>query len=278
MITSNKNYPFDGRVTTVETPSFCCMISTAKEGVFELQSVMFSDFSDGMENRRHVAKLLYSDDLDSEARLDFHDQIAARLDAGGMSGQTLRESLHELFAAVESEGTGFGALLDELSDDAPFKQQIDVEDYCTTNLETLFSEERESVYERLRERCADPALTSADTSLYFDHIRAVVIQLLQFAITKNCNNDVSMVGRMFVMTYLNQRGLSHLDTLSDIYNRAQSGHPQDGIGGIVEVFSENVTNSEMMQETMEHFHAEFVMMLSVFFDDFKSTELTARLE
>ncbi len=101
-------------MTTVETPTFCCMISTAKEGIFKKQSVMFSDFSDGMENRRHVAKLVYSDRLDSEARLDFHDQIAAHLDGGGMAGQTLRESLHDLFAAVAADETGFGALLDEL--------------------------------------------------------------------------------------------------------------------------------------------------------------------
>ena len=67
MITSNTKYPFGGKVATVETSSFCCMISTAKEGIFQKQSVMFSDVSEGMQSRRHVAKLVYNNVLDSKA-------------------------------------------------------------------------------------------------------------------------------------------------------------------------------------------------------------------
>ena len=35
MITSNTKYPFGGKVATVETKSFNCMISTAKDGIFK---------------------------------------------------------------------------------------------------------------------------------------------------------------------------------------------------------------------------------------------------
>lgn len=49
------------------------MISTTKEGIFQKQSVVFSDVSKGMESRRHIAKLLYNDVLDSNDRLGLHD-------------------------------------------------------------------------------------------------------------------------------------------------------------------------------------------------------------
>jgi hypothetical protein len=111
MITSNKNYPFGGKVATIETPAFRCMISTAKEGFFKKQSVMFSDFTDGMENRRHVGKLLYNDALDSNARLGLHDAITHSLDEAGMAGVSLTDALHSLFDGLKAEGVGFGVLL-----------------------------------------------------------------------------------------------------------------------------------------------------------------------
>jgi len=114
MITSNTNYPFGGKVAVVETPSFCCMISTAKEGVFQKQSVMFSDVSDGMQQRRHIAKLLYNDVLDSSQRLGLHDAITAHIDAHGMAGRTLSDTLRELFDGLHKEGVGFGSLLEDL--------------------------------------------------------------------------------------------------------------------------------------------------------------------
>ncbi len=114
MITSNTKYRFGGKVATVETPSFCCMISTAKEGLFKKQSVMFSDITNGMARRQHVAKLLYNNALDSNARLGLHDAITAHLDSAGMAGQTLRDALRALFEGLKIEGIGFGALLDEL--------------------------------------------------------------------------------------------------------------------------------------------------------------------
>jgi hypothetical protein len=111
MITSNTQYLFGGKVATVETPSFCCMISTAKEGIFRKQSVMFSDVSEGMQRRSHVAKLLYNDSFNSMARLDLHDAIAADLDAAGMRGLSLTEALQALFDDLKSRGVGFGSLL-----------------------------------------------------------------------------------------------------------------------------------------------------------------------
>jgi hypothetical protein len=114
MITSNTKYRFGGKVATVETPSFCCMISTAKEGLFKKQSVMFSDITKGMERRQHIAKLIYNKTLDSSTRLGLHDAITAHLDSAGMAGQSLIDALRSLFEGLKSEGIGCGALMDEL--------------------------------------------------------------------------------------------------------------------------------------------------------------------
>ena len=114
MITSNTKYCFGGKVATVETPSFCCMISTAKEGLFKKQSVMFSDITKGMGRRQHVAKLHYNNALDSKARLGLHDAITTHLDLAGMSGQSLRDALKSLFDGLKTESIGLGSLLDEL--------------------------------------------------------------------------------------------------------------------------------------------------------------------
>jgi hypothetical protein len=161
-----------------------------------------------------------------------------------------------------------------------FKKKIDVEDYCSGTLKALFSPERELVYERLREACADPALSAADQKLYFNHIRAVVIELVNIAIIRKCGADISSEAHSFIADYL-RRGLSHIDSLNldlltDSYNRAFGASLQDGVAGIAAAFSEQVTDSRLSQETMQRFYVEFYAILKSLFDDFKSIKLTSK--
>jgi hypothetical protein len=114
MITSNTKYPFGGKVATVETKSFNCMISTAKEGIFKKQSIIFSDISAGMSSRRHVAKLLFVDFISSSKRIEFHDIITHVIDEAGMSGKSLGDTLTELFEGLKRDGIGFGTMIEEL--------------------------------------------------------------------------------------------------------------------------------------------------------------------
>src|SRR5450755_589281 len=143
-----------------------------------------------------------------------------------------------------------------------FRRKIDVTEYCEGNLKALLSPERDAAYESLRKQCDDPSLTAVDQKLYFDHLRAVVIQLLQIAITKNNSMEVSGDAHFFVAKYLKDRDLSHLDafggdSLSAIYNKAFGASYQDGVAGIARVFSEQLTNSQMRPDTMQRFHLEF---------------------
>ncbi|MGB8990429.1 MAG: hypothetical protein WCD80_00065 [Desulfobaccales bacterium] len=114
MITSNTKYPFGGKVATVETKSFNCMISTAKEGLFKKQSIMFSDLSAGMSSRRHVAKLLFNDLISSAQRIELHDIIVHAIDEAGMSGKSLGDTLTEIFEGLKREGIGFGTMIESL--------------------------------------------------------------------------------------------------------------------------------------------------------------------
>ena len=65
-----------------------------------------------------------------------------------------------------------------------FKKKITVESFCSDYLKTLFLPDIDLVYEQLRDECADPALSAADHNLYLDHIRAVIIELMEIAITR----------------------------------------------------------------------------------------------
>jgi hypothetical protein len=43
------------------------------------------------------------------------------------------------------------------------------------------------------------------------------------AIAKNCNLDVSMDARFFVMTYLNEHGFAEIDSICSDYNKDFNG-------------------------------------------------------
>jgi hypothetical protein len=114
MITSNTKYPFGGKVATVETKSFNCMVSTAKDGLFKKQSIMFSDLSGGMSSRRHIAKLVFNDIISSSQRIEFHDIIVHTIDEAGMNGKSLGATLMDLFDGLKREGIGFGTMMEDL--------------------------------------------------------------------------------------------------------------------------------------------------------------------
>jgi len=106
MITSNTKKPFGGKVATLETPSFSCFVSTAKDGLFRNQSMVIFDTTGGFSNRKVAAKLVYNDLLDSNARLGLHDAIIHTIDESGMNGVTLIETLGTLFEGLQREGIG----------------------------------------------------------------------------------------------------------------------------------------------------------------------------
>ncbi len=156
-----------------------------------------------------------------------------------------------------------------------FKKKISVEEYCTWTLTSLFSTDREAAWESLRLSCNDPHLSAVDPDTYYKNLRAVVIDLMLIAITKNCSLDVSMDARFFVMTYLNERSLEEIELLSSDYNRAFGTIGADGVEQMALLFAYKLTSSKMSAVTTQRFLAEFYEFLRAFFDEFKSIKLVA---
>jgi hypothetical protein len=161
-----------------------------------------------------------------------------------------------------------------------FKKKVTVEDFCSDYLKTLFLPEIDLVYEQLRDARVDPALSAADHKLYLDHMRAVIIELMNIAITKHCGWPIDTDAQVFIAGYLDERGLSHIDSLSSdsltsIYNQAFGIIGQDGVASIVAAFAEQVTDSQMRPETMQRFYVEFSNTLKGFFYKLKTVKVTA---
>jgi hypothetical protein len=132
----------------------------------------------------------------------------------------------------------------------------------------------------LRDECADPALSAADHNLYLDHITAVIIELMEIAITKNCRWPINTDAAVFIAEYLEERGLSHIDSLSpdsltSIYSSAFGTIGYDSVACMVAAFSEAATDSQMRPETMDRFYVEFSNTLKAFFDKLKTVKLVA---
>jgi hypothetical protein len=154
-----------------------------------------------------------------------------------------------------------------------FKKKIPVPDYLTAKLDPLFSEDREATWERLRATCNDAALNQAEKQTYYDNLRAVMIELMSIAVTKNCSMDASIAASVFIGNYLKRR-TSEIGSLRSGYNQAFGSSAQDGVVPMVNLFAERVTHSAMSEPTKRQFYTEFYALLRVMFDEFTSIKLT----
>lgn len=158
-----------------------------------------------------------------------------------------------------------------------FKQKLSVENYCGRNFAPLFSREREAAWESLRRACNDSALSAVEAPLYYDHLRAVFIQLLLVAVSKSCGVDASSDAHVFAIMYLKRHNYPEIDETYKGYNQAfaQSGLApnRDGVGEMVTHFADVLTSGRLQQATIERLYVEFYGILKIFFDDFRSIKL-----
>jgi hypothetical protein len=104
MIASTQDYPFGGRVTVIRTPKFVCMVSTAKEGIFQKQSTMIAECSEDLSERRHVGKIVYSDSLRTTDRLRIHDVIVTGFNEIGSDGSSFPYILGVVCSQLKESG------------------------------------------------------------------------------------------------------------------------------------------------------------------------------
>ncbi len=157
-----------------------------------------------------------------------------------------------------------------------FRKKMDVDHYCEGSLNALFSQEREKVWEQLRQACNDPALSGIDKTVYINHIRAIMVELVLIGIAKNFNMDIGIDARLFAMTYLKDHGACHVADIGGTYNQVFGSTPYDGIAGMVALFSNQLTDGRLRQGTMQRMHVEFYAVLRSLFTDFKSIKLMMR--
>jgi hypothetical protein len=157
-----------------------------------------------------------------------------------------------------------------------FKKRTDVVDYCSMNIYILFSQEREKIWLQLKKDCNDSSFDNVENQKYYDHLRAIIIELMHIAITKKCKWQISSDARMFTMNYLNEHNLKAIEALQNKYNKAFGSSYTDGIIPMVSLFNELLTSSKMQESTIERFYTEFYAMIKIFFDDQKSIKLVTK--
>jgi hypothetical protein len=157
-----------------------------------------------------------------------------------------------------------------------FRKKIDVGEYCAGSLNALFSPGREKVWQQLRHACNDPALSGIDRTAYINHVRAIMVELLLIAITKNFNMDIGSEARFFAMIYFKDHGASHIEDIGRTYNQLFGTTPGDGVAGMVASFSDQLTDGRLRQDTVQRLRVEFYAVLRSLFDDFKSIKLTTK--
>ena len=157
-----------------------------------------------------------------------------------------------------------------------FKKKVDIDEYGAASLNALFSPEREKVWEQLRQACNDPALSAIDRTVYINHIRAIMVELVLIAITKNCGMDIGSDAQVFTMIYFKDHGATHIEQIGSTYDQVFGATPGDGVLGMVHLFSDQLTEGKLRQDTMQRLHAEFYAVLRPLFEEFKNIKLTTK--
>jgi hypothetical protein len=157
-----------------------------------------------------------------------------------------------------------------------FKKKVDVDEYCAASLNALFSPDREKVWEQLRKSCNDPALSAVDSAVYINHIRAIMIELVLIAITKNCSLDIGFDARVYTITYFKDHSATQIERIGRSYNQAFGTIGGDGVACMVRSFSDQLTDGKLRQDTMQRLYVEFYGVLKPLFNEFKAIKLTTK--
>jgi len=106
MIISNKKNIF-GKCARIQTPSYSCIISTAKEGLFKpLNTMILEGNPKGFPNEtRPCGKLIYANSLKKKERFQFHDVLAETINNMDESGEReLGDVLQIIFDDFKQRG------------------------------------------------------------------------------------------------------------------------------------------------------------------------------
>jgi hypothetical protein len=94
-----------GKVATIKTDAFGCMVSTAP-GLFRGSILVMALNPDGSAKRMPVAKAYLKRSLSREDRDNIHDHIVNDLETWGIAniGMTLGQAIEHAFSMAKAEG------------------------------------------------------------------------------------------------------------------------------------------------------------------------------
>ncbi len=102
MIVQNEQYPFGTRITKLETSSFNCMVSTAKEGVLKpLSTVIIEDYKG---NQRPCAKVIWAPIMRKSDIQQAHEVLVIEINKLGETGISLGRALEIMFDLFKERG------------------------------------------------------------------------------------------------------------------------------------------------------------------------------
>jgi len=105
MIVSSRKYVFGlGQVGVVQSPAFCCAVSTAPDGLFKGYSTwIFVSEGEGASRtpRRPIAKATLHPNLSRPRRFEVHQTILTELDAFGTQGADLSIAIDATFTLLK---------------------------------------------------------------------------------------------------------------------------------------------------------------------------------
>lgn len=100
MITHEAAAPFGARVTDIQTPQFNCVITTAKESIFQGLSTMVV-LVDSNRSPVPVAKIIYQNSVPKKDRQMLHHEISESINKHGEDGYHIAEAIHMVFAEMK---------------------------------------------------------------------------------------------------------------------------------------------------------------------------------
>ena len=109
MISQERNAPFGGKVTDIENKTFVCIVTTAKNSLFEGLSTIIH-----LTHYPEIAKFIYRETLSKSDRQQLHSLVCETIDSAGENGETIKSAISTVIEKLKAQNL----LLDSTVDPA----------------------------------------------------------------------------------------------------------------------------------------------------------------
>lgn len=154
-----------------------------------------------------------------------------------------------------------------------FKKRVSVESLWKPRLSGMFSGKNEPEWDALKSSFRDPALDSLDPKVFYSHVQAMTIEIVNVAIAKSCSVGANVASDRYVDKFLKGTGHEYIAPLVSLYSRAFGSSARDGVREMAVAFSQDVADSRLRPETVEGLRKALHLLLGQVFDLLRAVEL-----